>query len=993
MKKYGWIKGLIMLLLALSLTVGIALAEETEEAAAPVIYVNGEAVEEVVLNMSVSEQLQFTSDQAVTWKSSKSYRGSIDENGLLTAKSASTIIISATNADGKKTTCEVKMTRLVTGITVTGSTEIAGGKRANLKATVSPGNAANKKVTWSSSDESVATVNSSGRVTAKKIDEVKTVVITATARDGSGVYAEYTVTVKPSAERVSIVKGDEAVKEAFIDITTNPTLQLGALVYPEAASQNVTWKTSNRRTATVTEEGLVTGLKTGTVTITATAADGTGKKTTVKVRVVRMATGLEITGTTSVLAGKRVTLKAAISPSNATDKSVTWTSSDPAIATVDKRGRVTAKKVDGLKSVVITASANDGSGIAAQHTIYVTPAISKMQVTANEEIVSGKVVIDVTENPTIDLGMYIEPADACQDVTWKSSSTRYATVDENGVVTAKRTGTVKITATAADGSGKKVTVTVSIIRAVKSITVTGDTALAGGRSGKLSASVEPGNATNKSVTWESSDPSVVTVDKRGRISAKQSDTVKQATVYAKAADGSGVVGSAVVTVTPRATSVTIMKDGAAIESLGIDISGERQVQLSAVVGPEAAHQGVTWTTSNRRRATVDENGVVTGVSDGSATITATAKDGTGVRARITVNVGTTVKQVIISGAQEVVCGGKIRLTAAVFPANATKKGVTWSSSNPAAASVDKYGNVTGHAVYEATPVTIYAAAADGAGAVGEYTVTVPPAAMSISIVRTDAPMAGTIILDDDGATARLGVSVEPAAASQAVKWTTSNSSVARVDANGVVTARRAGQATITAHALDGSGVTASVRIGVGETSTMPYYIEVDYANQVVRVYDRGVDGTYTHLIKRMICSTRRTDDPRDYGLFSVSESRMDWMLSVADSYAMYGTRFWGVVLFHSVTYSSKNMDSLMAAEYEKLGTPASLGCIRLLTADAKWIYENVPKGCFVLATRGVRDVNEYGAVSAPALKSGRWDPTNPDPNNPDFDPTYTSDVN
>ena len=204
---------LALLCLALSLTGGMALAEETEEAAAPVIYVNGEAVEEVVLNMSVSEQLQFTSDQAVTWKSSKSYRGSIDENGLLTAKSASTIIISATNADGKKTTCEVKMTRLVTGITVTGSTEIAGGKRANLKATVSPGNAANKKVTWSSSDESVATVNSSGRVTAKKIDEVKTVVITATARDGSGVYAEYTVTVKPSAERVSIVKGDEAVKE------------------------------------------------------------------------------------------------------------------------------------------------------------------------------------------------------------------------------------------------------------------------------------------------------------------------------------------------------------------------------------------------------------------------------------------------------------------------------------------------------------------------------------------------------------------------------------------------------------------------------------------------------------------------------------------------------------------------------------------------------------------------------------------------------------
>jgi len=337
-------------------------AAQAEEGTGPVIYLNGEPVTEAVLNMSESDQLQFTSNEEVTWKSSKSYRGSIDQTGLLTAKSASTITISATNAKGQKATCEVRMARLVTSLTITGSTEVAGGKRVNLKASVSPSNASNKKVTWSSSDTSVATVNTSGRVTAKKIEEEKSVVITATA------------------------------------------------------------------------------------------ADGTGKKTTVKVRVVRMATGIKITGTTSVLAGKRVTLSASVEPSNATEKKVTWSSSDPSVATVDSRGRVTAQKVTGLKSVVITATAKDGSGVAAQHTINVTPAISKMQVTADESVVSGTLVIDLTTSPTVDLGMYIEPADACQDVKWTSSSTRRATVDENGVVSAKQTGTVKITATAQDGS-------------------------------------------------------------------------------------------------------------------------------------------------------------------------------------------------------------------------------------------------------------------------------------------------------------------------------------------------------------------------------------------------------------------------------------------------------------------------------------------------------------------------------------------------------------
>jgi len=81
--------------------------------------------------------------------------------------------------------------------------------------------------------------------------------------------------------------------------------------------------------------------------------------------------------------------------------------------------------------------------------------------------------------------------------------------------------------------------------------------------------------------------------------------------------------------------------------------------------------------------------------------------------------------------------------------------------------------------------------------------------------------------------------------------------------------------------------------------------------------------------------------------------------------------------------------------YQKLGSRDSGGCIRLLCADAKWIYENVPADTYVLVMAGTRDVNEYGAVYAPpSNQTGAfiWDPTDDNPDNPYYDPTYTSEI-
>ena len=962
-----------------------ALAESL--AAEPVILLNGQPVEETVLNLSIGNQMQFASNMPVEWKSSKTYRAQIDANGLLTCKSPSEIVVTATAADGRQASCKVRMVRLATGISITGSSELAAGKSATLKAAVLPANAANKKVTWSSSDENVVSVNAKGKITAKKVTGVQSAVITAAAQDGSGIIAQHTVTVMPAADSVSIFAAGQPVKEVFLDISAgNPTMQLSAAVAPGAASQAVTWKSSSSRVS-VTENGLITGKSTGSATITATAADGTGRKATVKVKVVRMVTGIEITGGSSVMGGKSLKLKANALPKNATTRTLTWESSDPSVATVNKYGTVKAQNVSSKQTVIITARAKDGSGVYAQHEVTVTPRISSMQLTMGGQPVTKKLSVDLS-SPVVDLDALIQPADACQDVKWSSNS-RKAAVDANGVVTGKGTGTVRITATAQDGSGKKASVSIEFVHMVKGITITGDTQLTGGRSGKLQTVFEPAKPTNKKVVWESSDPAVLTVNKYGSIKAARVNERREVTVYAKAQDGSGVVGSVKVTVVPRASSVSILRDSSPIQTAGVDLGGSRVLQLTAKVGPEDANQAVKWTSSNTKRATVDANGLVTGHRAGSVTITASAKDGSGVKAQVKINLGVMVRQVNISGANQVSAGDKIELKAAVLPSGATDKGVVWSSSNESVASVNRYGRVTGGAVDVPTQATIYATAEDGAGAVGEYTITVVPVVRSISITRTDAKMPGTLILSPNGATAKLSATAYPAAAQQQVRWSSSDDDIVTVDQNGNVVSHEPGRTTIVARATDGSGVKAVLWVGVGNLSEYPYYFEVDRANQVVRVYERGEDNTYSTLIKRMICSTGKAYTPGlDDTLHSLHGSRMVWM----DGVAVYATRIKGHFLFHSVIYHTKNMGDLDADAYRKLGTKASGGCIRLLAGDAKWIYDNVPKGCFVSFVAGTRDVNEFGSVTLPALKSGHWDPTNPSPNNPDFDPTYTSDV-
>jgi len=228
---------------------------------------------------------------------------------------------------------------------------IKKGSTYTLKATVSPSNATNKGLSWKSSNTKVATVSSSGKVTAKGKGSCS---ITVTAKDGSGKKATCKVTVGQPVTKVTLNK-------TIVTLKKGSTYTLKATVAPSnATNKGLSWKSSNTKVATVSSSGKVTAKGKGSCTITATAKDGSGKKATCKVTVGQPVTRVTLNKTGITLKkGKTYTLKATVSPSNATNKGLSWKSSNTKVATVSSSGKVTAK---GKGSCSITATAKDGSG-------------------------------------------------------------------------------------------------------------------------------------------------------------------------------------------------------------------------------------------------------------------------------------------------------------------------------------------------------------------------------------------------------------------------------------------------------------------------------------------------------------------------------------------------------------------------------------------------------------------------------------------------------
>lgn len=162
----------------------------------------------------------------------------------------------------------------------------------------------------------------------------------------------------------------------------------------------------------------------------------------------------------------------------------------------------------------------------------------------------------------------------------------------------------------------------------------------------------------------------------------------------------------------------------------------------------------------------------------------------------------------------------------------------------------------------------------------------------------------------------------------------------------------------------------------------PYYIVVFAGDsQSVAIYGKDKSGAYNVLTKCFTCSTGAKSSPTRTGQYKVWR-RFRWRLLVGNVYGQYSTSISSDYLFHSVPYLKQNASTLDMAEYDKLGNPASHGCIRLCVRDSKWIYENCPNGTQVnIVNVSGPDGAGYPPRSTNSIYNG-WDPSDPDPSNP-----------
>ena len=306
---------------------------------------------------------------------------------------------------------------------------------------------------WYSENNSYATVTSSTRYNAT----VKGIKATSSCKVYfkcsyfiDGFYRTmdfyYTITVKSTSVSVTSV----TLSQSSISMKEGNTYQLSASVYPtNATNKNVNWSSNNTSVAMV-NNGLVSAKSAGTATITCRAADGSGKYATCKVSVESATvyvTSITLNKTSaSLYVGETTQLNAAVSPSSATNKSVSWTSDDTSVATVSKSAG----------TATITCKAKDGSGKQATCNISVKENVKPTSITLSASKAS------LTEGETLQLTATVSPSDAVdKTVTWMSDNTTVATVDNTGLVTAKSAGTANIIATTSNNLAAVCAITVN----------------------------------------------------------------------------------------------------------------------------------------------------------------------------------------------------------------------------------------------------------------------------------------------------------------------------------------------------------------------------------------------------------------------------------------------------------------------------------------------------------------------------------------------------
>jgi len=622
-------------------------------------------------------------------------------------------------------------------------------------------------LTWDSANPEVATINNDGLLTA--IKEGKTIVTVIAENDSS---ATCIVTVKAKTFLVESI----ILYDTNLVLEPNKYYTLIAKISPEnATNKSLTWESSNEKVATVDQNGKVTTIDSGETIITVSSNDGSNKQAQCTIKVYQHVKEVILDKESLTLnVGETSSLVATISPSNATNKNVTWSSNNPSVVTVDDNGNIKAISSGSARIMVIT---EDGYQTDSCKIIAIQPVTD---VNLNKD----EATLNVGEIDN--LMATILPNDATnRELVWTSSDETVATV-ENGTVVAVARGEATITVTTKDGN-KTDTCKIIVNQQVYNVILDSNAfSLNVNESKKISATINPDNANDKTLSWTSSDERIATVDENGNVTAIAKGEV---TITAKANGGSNVEATCLVTVLQPVTGVSFAQES------GLVIINQTK-QLAAIIEPaNASNTTVEWFSENEEIATVDENGLITGVAVGSTTITVTTYDGNK-SATYSISVvaeAIPTESVTITSKNnktEIAVDENLQLTASVLPENTTDS-LIWSSSDETIATVNNAGLVT-------------------AKNAGDVIITTTSGSKSSTYqIKVIIPVKGVKLNDSEllkklTESVQLVATIEPNnATNKTVTWTSSNEEIATVDQNGFVTPIKAGTVIITVETVDG----------------------------------------------------------------------------------------------------------------------------------------------------------------------------------------------
>lgn len=692
----------------------------------------------------------------------------------------------------KKATCVVYITTPVGEISINpSSVQIDRGSSETVQVIFNPAGPTNNKVLWSSSNPDIATVEGDS--------------YTATINGISG--GSTTITVI-SEDGLKVATCEVYVREPVTGIQLNETTvrasmalgqyQLVATILPsgEGVNRNVTWTSSDTSVATVDDNGLVKFVKPGYCTIVCKTTDGAFIATCNFIINIPVET-IKLDYTDEIMSiGGRLRITAEVLPVTASDRTVLWESSNTNVCIVDSNGLVEAV---GTGSCTILCKSLDGN-FTAMCNIYVKQPVT--------QVVLNTTDITVRQGQVFWLNATCLPENADNKiVTWESRDEKVCKVESDGKVTAVGAGTTSIIATNVD-TGLTAFCVVTVTQPVTGIKLNSDyQQLWVGAKYAIIPTVEPYDAENKNVTYMSSDPEVASVDENGVVTALKGGSC----VIEVTTEVNKLTAACTIDVKEYVSTIELSETD---KLMNIGATGT----LIAKVGSDTAtNKNLTWSSSNNDVCYVDQEGNISANGVGSAVITATAVDGSGVSASCIVRVINPVTGLYVEpDTVRLLIGDSVRATAVITPDEATIKDVTWKSSNESVAVVDESGEIfavgTGKCKVTAT-------SQDGNNITGTCWVYVTPV-VNISSLRINSKEIYMLT----GRARQLSVIVRPVVNNDSYEWYSTDTGIVQVDQDGVITTVGPGTADVFVIS-NNSGVEASCTVHSLAMSTSNIRIE------------------------------------------------------------------------------------------------------------------------------------------------------------------------